>query len=279
MEDVKTFLRLLPLISIIGVAASTFITSNYLLTYLEKQYNRFSASHLDGEQSYRNFLTECYTETSLTKSVSLGVTLLIVLNEFLLYPLFHRCTCCARIKSLWKIIIGIALEVLLVISLMVFDVISRRNFLNNTEYNVTLQCVFYEKYGLLSQSFSNQWLVIPQYLYHMSLIFIFIGVIEFICSQVPYSTKGVIIGAQYTLMLIFLIPTIAVAVIFKQNLSIWGKGTISCEFWYALLTITADLIAFFILMWLVKRYKMRKRDDLLPNEHYFAERYYSQETS
>ena len=203
--------------------------------------------------------------------------MLIVLNEFLLYPLFHRCTCCAQIKSLWKIIIGIALELLRVISLMVFDVISRCNFLNNTEYNVTLQCVFYEKYGLLSQSFSNQWLVIPQYLYHMSLIFIFIGVIEFICSQVPYSMKSVtvIIGAQYTLMLIILIPTIAVSVIFKQNLSIWGKGTISCEFWYALLAIIAKLFVFFTLIWLAKRYKMRKRDDLLPNEHHFAERYYS----
>ena len=276
VEDVKTFLRLLPLISIIGVAASAIIVTNYLQIYLEKQYNRFSASNLDGEQSYKKFLTECYTETSLTNSVHLGVTLLIVLNEFFLYPLFHRCTCCARIKSLWKIMIGIAFEVLRVISLMAFDVVSRHNFLNNTKYNVTLQCVFYEKHGLLSQSFSNRWLVIPQYLYNTSLTFIFIGVVEFICSQVPYSMKGVIFGAQYSLMLILSIPIIlAMAVIFKQNPSVWGKGTIGCEFWYALLAIIANFFAFFTLMWLAKRYKMRKRDDLLPNEHYFAERYYS----
>jgi hypothetical protein len=33
---------------------------------------------------------------------------------------------------------------------------------------------------------------------------------------------------------------------------------------------------FVILAWMVKRYKLRKREDLLPNEHFFAERYYSQ---
>ena len=279
VEDVKTFLRLLPLISIIGVGASVFVASNYLQLYLEKQYNRFSTSHLNSELGSRNFLTECYTETSLTNTVYLGVTLLIILNELFLYPLFHRCICCVRIKSLWKFMVGIALQILRLILLMVFDVISRRNYLNNTEYNVTIQCVFFERDGLLSQSFSNRWLVIPQYIQYTSLCITFVGVIEFICSQVPYSMKGVIIGAQYTLILILSIPTLAIVLLFQQDLSIWGKEIISCEFWYALLAIIANLFVFFTLMWLVKRYKMRKRDDLLPNEHYFAERYYSQETS
>ena len=175
--------------------------------------------------------------------------------------------------------VGIALQVLRVILLMVFDIISRRNFLNNTEYNVTIQCVFFERDGLLSQSFSNRWLVIPQYIQYTSLCITFIGVIKFICSQVPYAMKGVIIGAQYTLLMIFSIPTLAIVLLFQQDLSIWGKGIISCEFWYALLAMIANLFVFFTLMWLVKRYKMRKRDDLLPNENYFAERYYSQETS
>ena len=129
----------------------------------------FSRSHFNSELGSRNFLTGCYVETSLTNSVYLRVTLLIVLNEFFLYPLFHWCICCAQIKSLWKIMVGIALQVLRVILLMVFDVISRRNFLNNTEYNVTIQCVFYERDGLLSQSFNNRWLVIPQYIQYTSL--------------------------------------------------------------------------------------------------------------
>ena len=59
--------------------------------------------------------------------------------------------------------------------------------------------------------------------------------------------------------------------LFKQNLSIWGKEIISCEFWYAVIALTANLVIFFALIWLAKQYKMRKRDDL-PNENFFAEK-------
>ena len=89
--------------------------------------------------------------------------------------------------------------------------------------------------------------------------------------------KGAIIGAQYTLISISSIPMIVIiaAVLYKKDLLSLGTGTISCEFWYALLIIVAYLSLFVILAWMVKRYKMRKREDLLPNEHFFAERYYS----
>jgi hypothetical protein len=90
--------------------------------------------------------------------------------------------------------------------------------------------------------------------------------------------KGVIMGAQYTLVLVCSIPsnTAMLVVFYKTDLSNLEKGSISCEFWYALLIIAAYLSLFLILAWMVKRYKMRKREDLLPNEHFFAERYYSQ---
>ena len=89
--------------------------------------------------------------------------------------------------------------------------------------------------------------------------------------------KGAIIGAQYTLISICSIPTLVIiaVVLYKNDLSSLGTGTISCEFWYALLIIVAYLSLFVILAWIVKQYKMRKREDLLPNEHFFAERYYS----
>ena len=126
---------------------------------------------------------------------------------------------------------------------------------------------------------NGQLLAVPEYLHFISLTFILVGIIEFIYSQVPYSMKGLIIGAQYTLVQICSIPIAAVIVMFlKKNLSSLGKGTISCEFWYAMLIVAANLSIFLILLWMVKRYKMRKREDLLPNEHFFAERYYSQWT-
>lgn len=226
----------------------------------------------------RSVISECYSETSLTHTVYLGVALLIVLHEFLLYPFFHHCICYKGIKSLWKITIGIVLQILRIIALIVLDVISRCNLLNNSGQNVSIQCVFYKKFGQLNQTLSVQWLTIPVYLHYTSLTFLLVGVIEFICSQVPYSMKGIVVGAQYILMTVCSIPTLVMVLIFQQEFSIWGDGIISCEFWYALIVLAANLCVFFALMWLAKRYKMRKRDDLLPNEHFFAERYYSSES-
>ena len=157
------------------------------------------------------------------------------------------------------------------------DVISRHNYLKS-EYNATIQCIFNKNHdGLLRQSLNYQWLTIPQYLHFVSVTFLLTGAIEFICSQAPYSMKGVIIGAQYTLISICSIPTILIiaVVLSKTDLSSLGTGTIGCEFWYALPIIVAYLSLFILITWMVKRYKMRKREDLLPNEHFFAERYYS----
>ena len=160
-----------------------------------------------------------------------------------------------------------------VTTLISFDVISRHNHLKS-EYNATVlvQCIFNEAHGVPSQSLNYQWLAIPQYLHLISLTFLFAGLIEFICSQAPYSMKGAIIGAQYTLLSICSIPLVVIIalVLYKKDLSSLGTGTISCEFWYALLIIVAYLSLFVILAWMLKRYKMRKREDLLPNEHFFA---------
>ena len=171
---------------------------------------------------------------------------------------------------------GIIIQIMRVTTLIAFDVISRHNYLNS-EYNATVQCIFHEVHGLLSQSLNYRWLAIPQYLHFISLTFLLTGLVEFICSQAPYSMKGAIIGAQYTLLIICSIPTLVIiaVVLYKADLSSLGTGTIGCEFRYALLIIVAYLSLFVILVWIVKRYKMRKREDLLPNEHFFAERYYS----
>ena len=140
VEDVKTLLRLLPLISIFGVIASVVVAATYLQNSLEKRY---IVKHFTGS------MAECYTETSLTNSVHLGMLLLIIFHEFIIYPLFQHCVCCGRMKSLCNILIGISIQIVRVATLIAFDVISRHKYLED-EYNATIQCIFHERRGLLS---------------------------------------------------------------------------------------------------------------------------------
>ncbi len=77
VEDVKTLLRLLPLISIFGMIASVFAAATYLQISMKKYNTQFTGS-----------IAECYSEACLTKSVNFGLLLLIVLHEVVIYPLF-----------------------------------------------------------------------------------------------------------------------------------------------------------------------------------------------
>ena len=52
-------------------------------------------------------------------------------------------------------------------------------------------------------------------------------------------------------------------------------GIINCEFWYLLLVLFILILNSIILCILSKWYKNRKREDVLPNEQAFAERYYT----
>ena len=102
-----------------------------------------------------------------------------------------------------------------------------------------------------------------------------VGMLEFYCSQVPYSMKGMVAGISYSTIVLCLPVFSGIEKAFEKSSLSWGTGVINCEFWYfitLLLLLVILLIASFIVL---KRYKRRKRQDVLPNEQIFAERYYS----
>ena len=61
---------------------------------------------------------------------------------------------------------------------------------------------------------------------------------------------------------------------FTKQSSTWGTGVISCEFWYLLSTLIVIVLFSGALLIAGRWYK--NREDVLPNAHIFAERYYSQ---
>ena len=225
------------------------------------------------ESSMKHSLITCYSEAYFTNTVQLNGMILIVLHELLIYPVFNRC--CPRIESLYKVIIGVFLQIAKVMALMVIDVVSRHIYLENNGYNATIQCLFYQSQGTLSTSFSYRWLALPTSLQSISVLFIIIGVIEFVSAQVPYYMKGLIIGLLYSLILLSAASGLPLHILFSHKLSTWGTGIISCGFWYGLLIVIVELSICAALLLLTRWYKKRKREDVLPNEHFFAERYYS----
>jgi uncharacterized membrane protein len=87
--------------------------------------------------------------------------------------------------------------------------------------------------------------------------------------------KGLVAGIIYGLLAFFMMLAQGLLQPFKMTSLEWGMGTLSCGFWYLLTLLIYLLIVMAALVIVMRWYKKRKREDVLPNEQIFAERYYS----
>ena len=272
VEDVKTCLRLVPIAIVGGALAGSVTIASYLRDRISDTFTTFDENYSDSEPGS---LTKCYYEASFTHTAYYGAALLIILHECFLYPIFHRLKCYPHIQSLQKGLIGVFIQIIRVSVLLTFEVVSRHNFVQSSGHNTTVDCLFYANHSSLSEGFDFRWMMIPDFLQSISLMMFYIGTSEFLSAQVPYFMKGLMVGV--VLCSLFLSGTVwfTLSIPFTKRLSIWGTGTISCGFWHTLLLITIQICCYIVLVLLTRWYKNRKRQDVLPNEHIFAERFYS----
>ena len=152
--------------------------------------------------------------------------------------------------------------------------IARRSYLSHYSNNATLHCIFLEEHGTLSSSFDIRWMALQSFLNSVSLFALGLGGIEFICSQTPYSMRGLISGAGYGSVALFTLVGVAITQPFMMNLPIWKTGGIvNCGFWYLLVIVIIFIFNGIILYILGRFYKNRNIEDVLPNKQIFAERY------
>ena len=259
VEDVKTFYRALPIIIHFGISTGEVFTAFFLASFLKFQFVWPNGSELTMDMIISYIIPYC-------------TPVLIVLNEVLIYPIFHRCCLC--LTSVHKLIAGEVILVATFLALMMFDILSRQSYLQIDGNNATISCVFYQD-QILAHKFSYNWIMVPDFLYALSITLMAIGFLEFVSAQVPYSMRGVIFGVGFCSIITTSMLITVVSLPFQQKRSIWGTGIISCGFWYALVLIVLCIIGCIVSVIITKKYKNRKREDVLPNEQIFAERYYS----
>ena len=104
----------------------------------------------------------------------------------------------------------------------------------------------------------------------LSHMLIYTAVFEFICSQSPYSMKGLLIGVLYAIRGLYqLVATFLVLLFALTTINL-----ISCGFWYYLMNIVIGVVALLVYTCVAKRYRFRVRDEFC-NIHQYAENYYS----
>jgi uncharacterized membrane protein len=168
----------------------------------------------------------------------------------------------------------VAIKIISTILLLVFDITARRISLERHR-NVS-HCIFKRDHHALNSGFNSNWMAITLVLDSLSQTLLYISAIEFFASQTPYSMRGLMFGAGYGGIYIFTMIGYGIYWPFTHLSTNWGSGIISCEFWYLLLDLLVMIIFSGLLLVAGRWYKNRKREDVLPSEHIFAERYYAQ---
>ena len=268
VEDVKTFLRLLMVVFIACAMPSALLVVNRLRDHLDIALTKSN----DVDTS----TLKCYLNLLYDHEVFYIAVVLLPLHEFILRPILHKYF--SWVQCYWIFSLGAILQFARLILLMAYMLIARHNFLtHNHDRNATIQCIFLEDYGTLSSTFDFRLMALPSFLNSISIITLGMGGVEFICAQTPYSMRGLISGAGYGSVALFTLIGIAVTQPFTMKLSVWNtRGIINCGFWYALLVTVFFTFNSIILYILGRVYKNRKREDVLPNEQIFAERYYAE---
>ena len=259
VENVKTFLRLL-IVIFVGSAMASVLGSQTIV----KQY-RDDRLHFDG-------FYKCRWRPPVNIAYFSGAVL-VPLYEFIFYPLLQKHLSCVQSYH-WKLSVGVISQIARIITPMVVGFIARHSYLEHS--NATIQCIFAEdSRTLLSSIFDNNWMILPHLFHSVSLVTFATGTLEFICSQTPYSMRGLLFGTMYGSVMLYSVIGFGILQPFTKQSTAWGTGIISCGFWYLLVILLILVLDGIMLCILVKWYKNRKREDVLPNEQIFAERYYS----
>ena len=267
VEDVKTFLRLLSAV-LFGCA---MVSGHLVVNELRDQFYKMLMYH----HQMHTPTTQCYLNMTYTKTAFYVAAVLIPISEFLIQPFFHNYF--SWVESYWKFAVGVVLQMARVLTLMAYVITARYNYHKYNRSNSIIQCIYSEDYGALASSFDIRLMILPSFLNSISIALLGIGGVEFICAQTPYSMRGLISGAGYGSVAIFTLIGFGITQPFRMPLPAWSStGTIiSCGFWYLLMMIVHLAFNSIVLYILKKLYKNRKREDVLPNEQIFAERYYS----
>ena len=258
VEDVKTFLRLLIVIFVGSTVAST-------TTQLIGNSDQDNSLHFNG-------FYKCKWRPPVYIAYFSGAVL-VPLYEFVFYPLLQKCLSCIQSYH-WKVSVGVISQIARIIALMAVGLIARHSYLERS--NATIQCIFTEdSRTLLSSTLGNNWMILPHLFHSVSIVTFSTGAFEFICSQTPYSMRGLLFGTMYGSVVLYSVIRCGIMQPFTKQSTARDTGIISCEFWYFLVTLLMLMLSSIMLLILVKWYKNRKREDVLPNEQIFAERYYS----
>ena len=271
VEDVKAFWGIMKVLITIGPAFLLQTVMQSLLPIFAKHGNTFLNITAHREVHFEG----------MTRHILISNSLLSPLLVVICIPLYM---CLIRLHityyipgMLKRIQIALMVMVLSFICTFVMDVVVH---VNNTEYANCMFEAFIEPNKHIIRTnlpsspplYQNVYFFTTQHVLSAFADMLFdIAVLEFICSQSPYSMKGLLLGSFFSIR--FLFQGIAFVSIVPFG-TVWKIESLSCGSGFYAMYIVIGLLEFVLLSCVSKRYKYRNVNEP-SNEYRYAEEYYS----
>ena len=249
VEYVKTFFRMLVIISMGTVVGSQIIVFAYAQAELQLRFRDWS----------RN---SCFIQISIGYSDYAFGTIAILAYEIVIYPLCNKCI--PSISTIGACLIGIFLSFLRILGFLGIEIgafLEQSGHDNNiTDTAGTKSCLYS---GNSEIQFSSLWVLTigsTEGLYSLLLI---LSGYQFMWAQAPSSMKGLVIGMMYAFLGLNAILQSAISAPFLFIRQIpWEKAPLSCGIWYYSLQAVVGLAILVVCALLVKGYKQSQRSEV-----------------
>lgn len=250
VEDVKSFLEILILIATCTIVCSGINAIEYAKEKIERRFYEWQEN---------NGLHGCYERLTILYNDYLTAIVLVLLYEFVIYPLCNRCL--PQISITKKFLLGIVFFLLRIISLLSIEIVAFTEQLNSK--NTTVTCIFTAEHKETIH-IGYKWLLIPGFMSALSSLLFLLSAFEFIWAQTPYSMTGLVLGIMYAFLGLNTSLQVALASPFLFVTGIpWKSIPLTCGIWYFIMQSIIVFVVLIVGMVMFKRYKRRDRNDRL----------------
>lgn len=250
VEDVKTFFRVLLVIASCSLAHTGTAPVSTIRQRILPHLNHWPLF-------MSNSTSDCYKAVSIVHSGFIFVILAVVLYmTVIIQPAATKCI--PNITT--KFIIALVLYLFRILALLAIESLS---YYYQSQANITkiARCYLLQNDTTTDSVIIDvYWAIIPETLSGLSLFFLLLATLEFVCAQAPFNMKGLVFGLSYAIFGFGTIINTAISVPFLYvKASLWEKAPLTCGIWYFLMQLVVVILGFAIMVVVIKRYKNRER--------------------
>ena len=246
VDWVKTFLRMIVVMGIAGLAGSQIIVLSYAQEKLQPRFTLWK------EYS-------CYTDISISYSDYLFGTIVILFHEIFFSPLFGRCMPTVSTTSVYMVGIFFSFLRILASVCVELGVFLEQSGPNGTSAGYK-SCTLDSENSVIQ--FSPVWLVILWSLQGFCALLFLLSAYKFVWAQSHSSMKGLTIGMMYASLGLSTMLQLAISSPFLFIHVPWRELPLSCGIWYYIMHAVILIIIFIFFVLIVTRYKSSQRSEL-----------------